>query len=229
MAGHTEEGSRGGSSRNYVLRTVIPALPLRPMKKRTTSDSKVQEFVQGKNTIPNGPCERLKSGGWTTPEQDIRLQFGEVEGDHEQVIDSLENDFPASVSTTPLPSGMFAPRQLPDACNNDTSTQDASSRPSSASQNLKASSLGPSHPLQQALQKSTVELPADAMVSCFSSLNISFLYQEDPNSASQSSTLYSGSPIVTPRTASQEPTPPGKSTLELGSFDVSRHQYKRLS
>ncbi len=227
MARHAEDEDRESLTRKYVVRPVIPALPLRPLKKRTTSDNKAQESAPAKKEIQNGATVHLSSKSCSTPGHDLELHCREVEGDYEQIIDSLKTKLASGVATHPSPSRICAPRQqweskserkLPDASNNDTSTQDTPSHPSSASSNLRSISLGPSQHAQPTLQTFGVELPTEASLSCFSSLNISFLNHETDGSTSRSSTIYSGSPIVTPRTTSQDPTPPGTSLLKLGAL-----------
>ena len=239
MARHTEEENKRGSSGKYVVQPVIPALPLCPVKKRTTSDNKTQESAQTKkgttldiksqetlqteNADQNSTSGPLESGGWSTPDHGLKLQFGELEGDHEHVVDSppKQPDSSSDVATSTSLCGMFAPRQnrrldsqnsLPHASINDTSTQDVSSRPSSASATPKMIPAESSHTPQRTLQTSVVELP-DASIPYFSALNISFVYQEDLDSASSASTICSGSPTVftPPSTTSEQRTPSGMS------------------
>lgn len=226
MAGHAEDRDRGGSNQKHVERRVIPALPLHPAKKKPTSDNKAQESAQAKNDLQNGASADLKSSSHGTSEHSLEPLIHKVVRNYEQTTDSLTTKLASGLATYPSPSRIFVPRQqwkstsqdsLPDASKHDNLTQAAPSQPSSASSNLKSTSLGlgPSQHTQQALQTSAVELPTEASVSCFSSLNISFLNQETDDSTSRSSTIYSGSPIVTPRTTSQEPTPPGICPLKL--------------
>ncbi len=235
MARHTEDGHKGGSKGKCLIQPVVPALPLRPMKRRPTSN-KAQESRPVETVIEDGTSERLLSGGQGTPDRALKIQFGELQGD----VDHFGADSPASfnetnssgdVATSPLPSSMCALRQLwtlnaqnalPDASNNDTLTQATSSRPSSAPPTLKFPSDDLAHDPRQPLQTSVVELPAEASISRSSSLKISFLYQEDLDSASQASTPYSGSPTlsVLPAMSHLPPTMHGTSLLHSQSSRI---------
>jgi hypothetical protein len=149
-----------------------------------------------------------------------------LEGDHEQTVGSPARSLNQSISSvdiapSPLPSGMFTLKHfgllssqeiLPDASsNNDTLTQATSSRPSSAPPSLKI-------PPQQTLQTSAVELPAEARISRSSSLQISFLYQEDLDSTSSKSTPCSGSPILVELPNMSQPTGSGTSSLKISEL-----------
>lgn len=202
MAGHIENGDKGGSGARRAVQPIIPVLPLRPVKKGAQLIPQ-QKPAQIKNGVSNG----LLSGGFERPDHTIRIQLGELEGDHEQVAHSpaLSNQTGSSMDAapSPLPSGMFVPRQLSmlkaqkvlsDASNNDTLTQATSSRPSSTSPTFNLASVDPTS--ESKLQPPVVELPPDAYISRSASLKISFLYQEDLDSASSTITPHSRSPTI---------------------------------
>jgi hypothetical protein len=229
MARHTEDENRTGARVKRLVQPVTPALPLRPVKRQAPLN-KAKESHPLENRVEHGTSERLLSGGWATPDHGLRIQFGELEGDHEQTVGSPARSLNQSISSvdiapSPLPSGMFTLKHfgllssqeiLPDASsNNDTLTQATSSRPSSAPPPLK----GPSHKSactpQQTLQTSVVELPAEASISRSSSLQISFLYQKDLDSISSGSTPCCRPPILVELPTMSQPTGSGTSSLKI--------------
>lgn len=185
-ARNTEDKESRYARMMHATKVVVPALPLRPVKGRPVFN-KAEEPISVENDTQHASSERLPSGGWSTPSNALSIQFGELEGDQS----------PASFEQT-TSSQDVAPSALPsDASNHDGLTQATSSWPSSIPPTLKLTSNAPAHDPQQALQEaSVVELPAEARIFRSPSLNISFLYQEDIDSASTRSTVYSGSPIL---------------------------------
>ena len=219
MACHTEkkDSKDSGKSRGkHIIRHVIPALPLRPVQRRPALD-KARDAASVENRLEHSASEPLPPGGQATPDPDqaIKVQFGEMEEDHKHNVyyspasfgnnTSLAGVAPSSSS---LPPATFAlarrgisnsEKSLLDASNNNdtstpaTSTQATSSWTSSSPPNFKPSSDSDSapHTRQQPLHTSVVELPAEASISLSSSLNISFLYQQESDSDSTGSTPYS--------------------------------------
>lgn len=109
MACHTGEGDSGSSKVKHVAQHVIPALPLRPVKRRP-APNKAHDAAPVENGPEHGTSERLPSGGQDTPDRALKVQFGELERDHEQAVYYSLPSFENTSSSTPstLPSGMFA-------------------------------------------------------------------------------------------------------------------------
>jgi hypothetical protein len=229
MARHTEDEKKTGTRVKRLVQPVTPALPLRPVKRQAPLN-KAKESHPLEDGVEHGTSERLPSGGWVTPDHALGIQFGELEGDHEQIVGSPARSLNQSISSvdiapSPLPSGTFTLRQsgllssqevLPDASsNNDTLTQATSSRPSSAPPPLKIPSHKSACTPQPTLQTSVVELPAEASISRSSSLQISFLYQKDLDSISSGSVPCSRSPIVVELPTMSQPTGSGTSSLKF--------------
>ncbi|ERF76776.1 hypothetical protein EPUS_02315 [Endocarpon pusillum Z07020] len=227
MAGQTEEKDSGSSSVKRVIRPVIPALPLRPVKRQPAS-KKHQDVDPVEDEPQRGTSMPLLSGGCSTPDRALKIQFGETKGDCEQAVHYSSASFAhtsSSLDVTPssVPSGMFelgqlevsnAEKSLPDGSNNnDTLTQGISSRTSSAPPTLTTSSDSPPPTQKQTLHTPVVQLPAQASISRSSSLQISFLYQEETDSASTESTPDSES--KTPPLNSQPLSPPAIDLLDV--------------
>ena len=239
MAGQTEEKDSRSSSVKRVVRPVIPALPLRPVKRRPAS-KKLQDVDPVEDEPQRGTSMPLPSGGCGTPDRALKIQFGEARGDHEQPAHyspaSLTQPDSSSLDVTlsSVQSGMFelgqlevsnAEKSLPDASNNnDTSTQGISSRTSSAPPTFNTSSDSPPPTQKQTLHTSVVQLPAQASISRSSSLQISFLYQEESDSDSTEFTPDSES--KTPPLNSQSLNPPGMSTSEPRTSNFASYLIK---
>lgn len=237
MAGQTEEKDSGSSSVKRVARPVIPALPLRPVKRQPAS-KKVQDVDPVEDEPRRGTSMPLLSGGCGTPDRALKIQFGETKGDCEQAVHYSSASFTHTgssldVTLSSMPSGMFelwqlevsnAEKSLPDGSNNnDTLTQDISSRTSSAPPTLNTSDSPPTTQ-KQTLHTSVVQLPAQASISRSSSLQISFLYQEEIESASTESTPDSES--KTPPLNPQPLNPPGTSTSEPRTSNFASYLIK---
>ncbi len=221
MAGQTEQKDSGSSSVKRVIRPVIPALPLRPVKRRPAS-KRVQNVDPVDDEPQRGTSMPLLSGGCGTSDRALEIQFGETKGDRERLANysptSIVNTSPSvDVTFSSVPSGMFelgqlevseAEISLPDASNNnETLTQGVSSRTSSAPPTLNTFSDSPAQTQKQTLHTSVVQLPAQASISRSTSLQISFLYQEESDSTSTNSTPNSESK---PSPLSLQPlNPPG--------------------
>ena len=228
MARHTEQSSSAISRAKPGFQPVMPVLPLRPMKRRPAA-GKAQEATLVKNGAEHNTISRLPSGGCGTPDQTLKIQFGEVGQDDEQAMNYSLTSFDQTCPSVDvvLPSSMLALRQLgilvsqkllPDTSNNDDLTQNTLSRPSSVPLTLKSISDDPPHSRRQTPQTSVVELPAGASIPCCSSLNISFLYQEDHDCASPTSNLCSETPVLVKLpTVSQPLNPAGTSSPESQS------------
>jgi hypothetical protein len=211
MACHTGEKDNGKPRGKHVVRYVIPALPLRPVQ-RKAAVNKARDTALVENKSKHCASEPFPPAGQVSPRPDgaIKVQFGEMEEYDKHSVYCSPASFgnnTSSVDVTPssLLSRTFALAQrgisdseeslLDTSHNNDTSTQATSSWTSSSSPNFKPSSDRTPHIRQQPLQTQTpvVELPAEAGILLSSSLNISFLYQQDSDSDSTESALYTES------------------------------------
>lgn len=195
-----------------MIQPVVPVLPLRPLRRRPIF-KQAEDFFAVENDNEHASSERLPSGGWRTPSNGLSIQFGELGGDRPAASFNKTGSL-VEVALSPMPSGMSAPRHvgilssqklLPDTSNNDSLTQAASSQPGSIPPTLKFPSNNPTPKLPETLQTSVVELPAEARTS-YSSLNISFLCQEDIDTPSTTSTVSSGSPTLEALPKMSEPS-----------------------
>lgn len=240
MVRHIENGDPGGSQGKIVVQRVIPALPLLPIKRRSTS-KKDQESATVENGIEPVTTEAAPSSCCgDVSDHACKTQFRGLGGNDEHLVDSPttsslnETSSSVGVAFSPLPSGMFrlkrlgvlnSKKLLPGASksNNNTLTQGDSSRASSAPLIFKFSSDDPTPNSQQPLRTSVVELPAEASISRSSSLKISFLYQEDLDSASPTINPYieHSNLVLLPKMSAQQATALGKSTQNSWSFQAS--------
>jgi hypothetical protein len=111
MAHHTDDGDREGSRAKYIVRPVIPALPLRPAREQPSS-KKAPLSTPGRNAVGQSISQATPASGWSTPENDLKIQLGGVEGDCERLADcpaSLNQTCsPLNGAPSRLPSSMFA-------------------------------------------------------------------------------------------------------------------------
>lgn len=110
MAHHTGDGDRGGSRAKYIVRPVIPALPLRLM--RESSSKKATVSSPARNEVGQSISQATPASGWSTPENALKIQFGGMEGDSERLADTPaslnQTCSPLNAAPSPLPSSMFA-------------------------------------------------------------------------------------------------------------------------
>lgn len=131
MASHAKSGVERGSRVNYAIRPVIPALPIRPVNlqfgvKKPENLAPVQSPVEQDIETDVPPCE-------CSPQDHVtRIQFGQVEGDHEQTVDSPRASNQTNSSVVPVPSPLHSGKSASIAAleidSSDMMTRDISKR-----------------------------------------------------------------------------------------------------